>query len=88
MRQGNDLGHMVFSGHCSNTGLNNPAPHWRECHRTVFELYNENRLAGQVITPESSEVAVMRARHLAEGNEGPRPRIDLEDVRKRLAMAL
>jgi len=37
---------------------------------------------------ESPEVAAMRARYLAEDNGGPRPRIDLEGVRKRLATAL
>jgi len=54
----------------------------------MCEFLNENRLAGQVITPESPGMAPMRARYLAEGNESPRPRIDLDGVRKLLATAL
>jgi len=109
MREGNDWGDMVFSGHLSEEELNHSAIHWRDmvssghlseeelnhsaihwraCHKAVCEFHNQNRLAGQVITPESPEVATMRARYLAEGNESPRRRIDLDGVRRRLDTAL
>ena len=88
MRKRNDWGDMVFSGHLSEEELNHLAIHWTACHKAMCEFHNENRLAGQVIRPESPEVVTMRARYLAEGNESPRPRIDLDGVRKRLATAL
>jgi len=82
IREGNDWGDMVSSGHLSEEELNHSAIHWTACHKAVCKFHNENRLAGQVITPESPEVATMRARYLAEGNESSRPRIDLDGVRK------
>jgi len=68
MREGNDWGDTVSSGHLSAEELNHAAIHWTACHKAVCEFHNENRLAGQVITPESPEVAMIRARYLAEGN--------------------
>jgi len=82
MREGNDWEDMVSSGHLSEEELNHSAIHWTACHKAVCEFRNENRLAGQVIIPESPEVATMRARYLAEGNKSPRLRIDLNRVRK------
>jgi len=82
MREGNHGGDMVSCGHLSEEELNHSEIHWTICHKAVCEFHNENRLAGQVITPESLEVATMRARYLAKGNESPRPRIDLDGVRK------
>ena len=84
MREGYDWADMVSSGYLSEEELNNSSIHWRACHKAVCEFHNQNSLAGQVITPESPEVATMRARYLAEGNKSPRPRIDLDGVRKRL----
>jgi len=88
IRERNDWGDMVSSGHLSEEELNHSAIHWTACHKVVCEVHNENRFAGQVITPESPEVATMRARYLAEGSEGPRPRIDIDGVRKQLATAV
>jgi len=88
MREGNDWGDMVSNGHLREGELNHSATHWTACHKAVCEFHNQNRLAGQVITPESPEVGTMRARYLTEGNESPRRRIDLDRVRKRLATAL
>jgi len=82
MREGNDWGDIVSCGHLSEEELNHSAIYWTACHKAVCEFHNENRLAGLVITPEFPEVATMRARYLVEGNESPRPRIDLPGVRK------
>jgi len=82
MREGNDWGDMVSSGHLSQEELNHSAIHWTACHKAVCEFHNENRLAGQVMTPESPEMATIRARYLVEGSQGPRPRIDPDRVRK------
>jgi len=82
MREGKDWGDMVSSGHLSEEELNHAAIHWTGCHKALCEFHKENRLAGQVITPESPEVPTMRARYLAEGNVSTRPRIDLDGVRK------
>jgi len=88
MREGNDWGDMVSSRHLSEEELNHSVIHWTAFHKALCEFHYENRLAGQVITPESSEVATMRASYLAGDKESPRPRIDLHVVRKRLATAL
>jgi len=61
MREGNYRGDMVSSGHLSEEELNHSAIHWTACHKAVCEFHNENRPAGQVITPESPEVATLRA---------------------------
>jgi len=82
MREGNDWGDMVSSGHLSQEEVNHSAIHWTACHKAGCEFHNKTRVAGQVMTPESPEMATIRARYLAEGSEGPRPRIDLDRVRK------
>jgi len=62
MRDRNDGGGMVSSGHLSEEELNHSAIHWTACHKAVCEFPNVNRLAEQVITRESPQVATMRAR--------------------------
>jgi len=62
MRDRNNWGGMVSSGHLSEEELNHSAIHWTACHKAVCEFPNVNRLAEQVITRESPQVATMRAR--------------------------
>jgi len=61
MREGHDWGDMVSSRYLSEEELNHSVIHWTACHKAVCEFHNENRVARQVITPESPEVATMRA---------------------------
>jgi len=79
---------MVSSGHRSTEQLNHSHIPWAAWHEAVCEFHNENRLGGQVSTPESPEVAPIRARHLYKGNETLTPKVNLEGVRKQLATSV